>query len=90
MATNQKNHAILYLYLVRRYIRYLFCFRYDTVSAFKMTHIEAQSCLVALTLYPIVEVRVRGEPEPVSLSDRRAVIFGSVATFLVGKIILQN
>ena len=32
IATKQKNHAILYLYLVLRYISYLFCFRYDTLS----------------------------------------------------------
>ena len=39
--------------------------------------LKAESCWAALILYRIVEVRVRGEPEPVSLSVRRYVFFVS-------------
>ena len=39
--------------------------------------LKAESCWVALILYRIVEVHVRGEPEPVSLSVRRYIFFVS-------------
>ena len=44
--------------------------------------LKAESCWAAVTLYPIVEVHICSEPEPVSLSGRRAVIFGFVATLV--------
>ena len=57
IATNQTNHAILYLYLVRRYIRYQFYLRYSITaaqqdSAFKMSPIEAKSINIWLRYDP--------------------------------------
>ena len=43
---------------------------------------KAESCCTALILYPIVDVRYCGEPEPVSLSVRRYIFFVSFLSLL--------